>query len=396
MALAALCVVVAIASAFEGERLEIYPRVPGLTYEQMRTQDDGSVVGVLVPTRPDGAIDLDAAISLFDGAPFVEVEEGLTWEIVSGDDIATVNSRGEVRFTGYGRIRVRAWLGEVPSPVFPMRNVQNPHYGPWEEGGPEAPESPGPSNDQTQAAVINGIRTLEQRHNFSPVISAAASSVAIQTNGNTIMLNLSGTAFLGDSDAAAAYANRLDKTPSGGVHLSGPTVVIADGVASQIVAGGMLGPDGLLTDAGQTIVHELLHAVIDKFGIEMAEALEEALAHAFGELMANKLIDLQKQLEKAANGDASALVQQRIQALISTLLAELAEVKRKATTQSERAALDTALTLLNLDDSDGDGVPDFIEDMIDRLFPDGRPEWLERILDRKAMIDAGEPSVSWP
>lgn len=388
---AILGVFVTLVSALDGEELAIYPRVPGLTYEQMRAGHDGSVVGVFVPFGANGVIDLDAAISMFEGAPFVDVNEGLAWEIVSGGDIATINDLGEVRFTGYGRIRVRVWFGGIASSVFPMRHIQSPHYGPWGDE-PEGPQSPGPTNSQLSHAVRDGIRSLEQRHSFPTVFSAAAVSISIQTNGNTFILNGSGSTFLGNSDAAAAYARRFDKTPSGGVHLSGPTMVVADGVASQIVANGMLDANGLLTDAGQTVIHELLHAVIDTFGIEMAEALEEALAHAFGEVIANKLIDLQKQLERAANGDASPLVQQRIRNIIQSIIAELKRLRSQATKRSEKEALETALTLLNLDDSDGDGIPDFIEDMIDRLFPDGRPPWLEEIL-LNAPSNAGDPEA---
>jgi hypothetical protein len=262
--------------------------------------------------------------------------------------------------------------------------------GPWDEEGPGGPKSPGPTNQQTSTAVLNGLQSLEQSygHIFSPVFSAGAAGTAIQTNGGTLWIGPG--SYLGDSDAAAAYGSGVHPTPGGGTYISGSIIVVADSVAASIVADGLTDANGHLSDHGQTIIHELLHAVLDQFGIKMSEALEEALAHAFGELLANKLMDLTDRLENAARNGTTELDQARIAALIRSIIAELRKIRAEAKTAKDKRALDMAFTLLNLDDRDGDGVPDIIEDLIDRLFPE-RPEWLEEILRRSAVQDAGEP-----
>lgn len=375
--------------------LVIYPKIPGLTYEQLRTRDDGTVVAAYIPPRPDSVVDLDAAFAVFEGAPYVDVVEGVTWEIVSTDqehEFATINELGEITFTDSGRVRVRATFMGIVSDEMRVTWSQTSKVGPWDEEGPGGPSSPGPTNEQTGAAVRNGVGSLEQRygHIISPLFSSVALSTSIQTNSGTAWYSALPGSYLGSSGVAAAYGNGARETPGGGVYVSGPLIVVADSVAAAIVADGLTDANGHLTENGQTIIHELLHAVLDQFGIKMSEALEEALAHAFGELLANKLMDLTDRLENAARNGATKLDQSRIAALIQSIIAELRKIRAQAKNAKDKRALDLAFTLLNLDDRDGDGVPDIIEDMIDRLFPE-RPEWLEEILRKSVVEDAGDP-----
>lgn len=379
--------------------LVIYPKIPGVSYEELRTRDDGTVIGALVPGGPDDPIDLDAAFSPFEGAPYVEVVDGVEWEIVSGEDIASINELGEITFNSFGRIRVRATFLGLESDTMPVTWAEFLHgrekIGPWDEEAPVGPLSPGPSNQEISAAVRNGVRALEQRygHIFNPSFSGVAGSIRIQTNSGTPWTGPG--SFLGSSGAAAAYTNGFRRAPGGRPYRSGPLMVVADTVASAVVAEGLTDASGHLTEHGQTIMHEMLHAILDELGIKMSEELEEALAHAFGELLANKLIDLSDRLERAARNGATQQDRTRIGALIQTILAELKRVRSKARGAKENEALDKALRHLNLDDSDGDGIPDMIEDMIDRHFPE-RPEWLEEILSRPVLEDAGDPSEVVP
>lgn len=383
----AACVASLSLAALDGEHLVIYPRIPGVTYEQLRTRDDGTVVGAFIPPRADGVIDLDAALSPFPGAPYVDVEEGVVWEIVSGEDVAVVNDLGEVTFTGFGRARVRARLGAVVSDEFPIAKVESAHMGPWNGEHAGGPRTPLPTNDELAGAVRGGIRSLEQLGVAPSILSVVAGMTDIQTNSGTTWIGPG--SFMGNSDTAAAYTHGAKETPGGGVYISGPLVVVADGVAASLVANGMFGGDGLLNDAGQSVVHELVHAALDKLDLKMPEALEETLAHTFAETMVNKLIDLTKRLQDAAQNGAAPQNRQRILNLIQSLSKDLKTVRDEAKSASDSAKLDTALTMLNLDDSDGDGIPDFIEDIIDRLFPNGRPEWLENLSLPSTVRDAG-------
>lgn len=375
--------------------LVIYPKIPGLTYEQMRTRDDGTVVAAHIPPRPDSVVDLDAAFAVFEGAPYVEVVEGVTWEIVSTDqdhEFATINELGEITFTDLGRVRVRATFMGIVSEEMRVTWSRSLKVGPWDEEGPTGPSSPGPTNEQTGAAVRNSIQTIEQRygHILSPMFGVAAASTAIQTNSGTPWYSLLSGNYLGNSGVPASYGRGARETPGGGVYISGPMIVMADSVAAAVVADGLTDANGHLTENGQTIIHELLHAVLDQFGIEMSEVLEEALAHAFGELLTNKLMDLTDKLENAARNGATPLDQSRIAALIQFIIDELRKVRAMAKSAKDKQALNLAFMLLNLDDRDGDGVPDIIEDLIDRLFPE-RPDWLEEILRRSVVADVGDP-----
>lgn len=167
----------------------------------------------------------------------------------------------------------------------------------------------------------------------------------------------------------------------GGVYSLKSTIVINDKDARTLVNDGMFDSNSLLNDAGRLLLHELVHAAADAAGIKLPADLEEVIAHQIESVIANNLLRLRNVLLNA--NPPTANQQNRVRTHLINIRNSIKQSRDAAKTYkpSTRQANEDLLDLLRLSDQDGNGIPDIIDNMLQNLFPDGIPQWLQDILD---------------
>lgn len=396
-AVVALCIVLTPISALaqpevpQGPWLLVHPKTQWPAHLMLQWD----FVEVPPPeVTPEGTVyDLDASL-LVGSQSSTMVESQVVWEITRtrGVDGVTIDQSGRLTFPDYGRAWVRARLGDLVSEEAPVwHKDMRPLPGfvaplEAEEIGeqPGEPRQPVPTQQQIEQAVSQGLANLEN-YGFDRIWSQTLPNTDVRSNSD--VSTSGGSPYLTSAEDASYAAKGTHRPPSGGLFnlwtFNDPTIVLQDALATSLVQDGMIGANGRLTNGARAVLHELVHALADQLGISLPEALEEVLAHAIESIIASAQVDLVNTLNQIGQNQPTNAQRARVANLIKTIRNEVQKVRQEAANTNSATNvtnMDNLLRLINLDDSDGDGIPDVIEEIIDEVYPGQRPQWIDDLL----------------
>jgi|GEM_PF-5663708 len=140
---------------------------------------------------------------------------------------------------------------------------------------------------------------------------------------------------------------------------AGPRIFFDSAMAKDLNDGKYFDANGQLTSAAKTMLHELVHAVIDGNGVKFEESdtnIEEQITYAI-EQMYSMMNDVMNILNKETLDEQDLT---RLKNLLDSL-----RLKRKEMLGIDsgkwKAEIEKLLQLLGQDDSDGNGIPDWLD-----------------------------------
>ena len=342
---------------------------------------------------PDGVVfDLDASIVL-EGTISL-VDSGLTWEIVESEATgAWIDPQGRLTMPNDGVVWVRANVGPLHSDKIKVRLDRSvPQAAPR----PVLRQPPGdvPTREATKAAV-EAARARLRALGFPSAMTGTVDSTVFAANGTTYTY-ISGYGDMLPDGVDAIYMESGLGTVNGNTYVyPSPIIVLTDDMAQLLVDGGMFDANGRLTDAGRLVLHELVHAVNDQLGIDAPEVLDELVAHAMETEQAQRQVEIVGLIQEGiANGELTAEQKNRLKMLITSFNTTVTRIESDAednddVSQEDREKLESLLGLFEWRDVDEDGFPDWLDAILDLIFPNGLPDWLIFVDEQPAEFPGG-------
>jgi hypothetical protein len=362
---------------------------------EIDTGPDGTIdhvddLALIDPGWSPGEIRLRAVIETPSGD--LDITELCDWES-SDPSVVTGGAPGEFFIVESGRVSLSARYSTLSSAPFEVNITVGEAI---EDGAPPlAPLGPSdPVSHQTlRSRIGNLVGALEQSGVVEEgSLSSAHARITYHDNSGTsgfagrpILKEGGGAQAVWLSSGTSINLNVVSIIPpilewdpdfdTPIVRSEGEAIVFQSSVAQAIANGALLGPTGSMSSIAKLVIQELLHSVFNEAEIEADRETEERVVEEFEGLI-GRLTQVSWLL------DQDSLTNQQRVHLRSHLNAIREHIESLIELLGELEA-DRILRLLGLEDSDGNGLPDVVDqwlrdagiDESDLPGPGGGPGW---------------------